>query len=81
MRRFFRIVLSLYQGYETPRDVKVKAYKRLRHGKVEKVRSHYRGVKGRRGSRWACSIGVSFRPSAGEMAERPSPFCVAGNYS
>lgn len=53
MRRIFRIVLSLYQGYEASRIVRVKAYKRLRQGKVEKVRSHYRNVKGRHDSRWA----------------------------
>ena len=38
----FRIGLSLYLGFEAPKLVKVKAYKRVRNGKVEKVRSHYR---------------------------------------
>ena len=47
-RRIFRIVLSVYQGYRAHEYVKVKAYKRLRFGKIEKVRSYYRCVKGRR---------------------------------
>ena len=33
--------------YEAPKLVKVKAYERIRNGKVEKVRSHYRNVEGR----------------------------------
>lgn len=33
--------------YEAPKLVKVKAYERIRNGKVENVRSHYRNVEGR----------------------------------
>ena len=47
MKRFFRLVVSLYHEYETLKLVKVKAYKRIRRGKMEKVRSHYRRVRGR----------------------------------
>lgn len=43
----FRIGLSLYFGFEAPKLVRVKAYERIRNGKVEKVRSHYRNVEGR----------------------------------
>lgn len=43
----FRIGLSLYLGFKAPKLVKVKAYQRIRNGKVEKVRSHYRNVEGR----------------------------------
>ena len=43
----FRIGLSLCLGFEAPKLVKVKAYKRVRNGKVEIVRSHYRNVEGR----------------------------------
>ena len=38
-RRFVRISI----GVEMKRVVKVTAYKRNRFGKVEKVRTHYRG--------------------------------------
>ena len=46
-KRFFRVGLSLYLEFEAPKLVKVKAHKRVRNGKVEKVRSHYRRVWGR----------------------------------
>ena len=36
--------VSLSLEYRTRRLVKVKAYKRIRNGKIEKVRSHYRSV-------------------------------------
>ncbi len=39
--------VSLYYEYKAPKLVKVKAYKRVRNGKVEIVRSHYRNVEGR----------------------------------
>lgn len=39
--------MSLYFGFEAPKLVRVKAYERIRNGKVEKVRSHYRNVEGR----------------------------------
>jgi hypothetical protein len=42
-----QIVVSLYFVYGIARFVKVKAYKRVRFGKVERVRSHYRCVWGR----------------------------------
>ena len=46
-RKVFRISVSLYLGFKAPKLVKVKAYKRVRNGKVEKVHSHYRNVEGR----------------------------------
>ena len=45
--KVFRLSVSLYLGFKAPKLVKVKAYKRIRNGKVEKVRSHYRNVEGR----------------------------------
>ena len=39
--------VSLYLEFEAPKLVKVKAHKRIRNGKVQKVRSHYRRVWGR----------------------------------
>lgn len=39
--------VSLYYEYKAPKLFKVKAYQRIRNGKVEKVRSHYRNVEGR----------------------------------
>ena len=47
MKRLFLFVLSLYSEYGIQKLVKVKAYKRVRRGKKEKVRSHYRRVRGR----------------------------------
>lgn len=47
MKRLFQIKVSLYYVYRIPKRVKVKAYKRLRQGKIEKVRSQYRRVRGR----------------------------------
>ena len=47
MKRLFQIVVSLYYVYSISKLVKVKAYKRIRRGKVERVRSHYRRVRGR----------------------------------
>ena len=45
--KVFRICVSLYYRFKAPFFVKVKAYTRVRHGKVEKVQSHYRRVEGR----------------------------------
>ena len=45
--KVFRLSVSLYLGFKAPKLVKVKAYKRIRNGKVEIVRSHYRHVEGR----------------------------------
>ena len=45
--KVFRIRVSLYLRFKAPFFVKVKAYDRVRHGKVEKVRTHYRRVEGR----------------------------------
>ena len=47
MKRISIIVVSLYFVYGITRFVKVKAYKRVRFGKVETVRTHYRRV-------WGC---------------------------
>ena len=46
-KRFFQVVLRLYYVYGIQKFVKVKSYKRFRHGKQERVRSHYRRVRGR----------------------------------
>ena len=46
-RKEFLLKVSLCLGFKAPKLVKVKAYKRIRNGKVEKVRSHYRNVEGR----------------------------------
>ena len=46
-KKEFRFCVSLYLGFKAPKLVKVKAYQRIRNGKVEKVRSHYRNVEGR----------------------------------
>ena len=46
-QKFNWLKVSLYLGFKAPKLVKVKAYKRIRNGKVEKVRSHYRNVEGR----------------------------------
>ena len=45
--KVYRMSVSLYLEFEAPKLVKVKTYKRIRNGKVEKVRSHYRCVWGR----------------------------------
>lgn len=45
--KVFRLSVSLYLGFKAPKLVKVKTYKRIRNGKVEIVRSHYRNVEGR----------------------------------
>ena len=47
MKRIAAIVVTLYFVYGISRFVKVKAYKRVRFGKVERVRAHYRRVWGR----------------------------------
>ena len=47
MQRKIKTVVTLYFVYEIIRFVKVKAYKRIRLGKVERIRSHYRRVWGR----------------------------------
>ena len=46
-QKIFRVGLSLYLEFRIPKIVKVKAYARVRNGKIEKVRSHYRHVWGR----------------------------------
>ena len=46
-RKEFLLSVSLYLGFKAPKLVNVKAYKRIRNGKVEMVRSHYRLVEGR----------------------------------
>ena len=40
--------VSLDLEFEAPKLVRVKAHKRIQHGKVVKVRSYYRRVEGRR---------------------------------
>ena len=45
--KVFRLSVSLCLGFKAPKLVKVKAYKRVRNGKAEIVRSHYRNVEGR----------------------------------
>ena len=47
IEKVFLIRVSLYSESRAPKLVKVKAYKRFRNGKVEKVRSHIRNVEGR----------------------------------
>ena len=42
-----RLRVSLSLEFKAPKLVKVKAYQRIRNGKDEKVRSHYRIVVGR----------------------------------
>lgn len=46
-QKFNWLKVSLYLEFKAPKLVRVKAYKRVRNGKVEKVRSHYRNVEGR----------------------------------
>ena len=46
-QKVIRMSVSLYLEFEAPKLVKVKAFKRIRNGKVEIVRSHYRCVWGR----------------------------------
>ena len=46
--KVFRIGVNLYIVFKVPFFVKVKAYNRIRNGKVEKVRPHYRRVVGRK---------------------------------
>ena len=45
--KIIRLRVSLSLEFKAPKLVKVKAYQRIRNGKVEKVRSHYRIVVGR----------------------------------
>ena len=40
--KIIRLRVSLSLEFKAPKLVKVKAYQRIRNGKVEKVRSHYR---------------------------------------
>ena len=47
IEKVFRLRVSLCIKIKAPRLVKVKAYKRYRYGKTEKVRSHYRYAVGR----------------------------------
>ena len=46
-KKEYRLSVSLYYESRAPKLVKVKTFKRVRNGKVEKVRSHYRHVEGR----------------------------------
>ena len=45
--KIIRLRVSLSLEFKAPKLVNVKAYQRIRNGKVEKVRSHYRIVVGR----------------------------------
>ena len=45
--KIIRLRVSLSFEFKAPKLVKVKAYKRIRNGKVEMVRSHFRVVVGR----------------------------------
>ena len=45
--KIVRLSVSLCLGFKAPKLVKVKAFQRVRNGKVEKVRSHSRIVVGR----------------------------------
>ena len=45
--KIVRLSVSLYFAFKTPKLIKVKAHKRIRNGKVEAVRSHYRRIEGR----------------------------------
>lgn len=45
--KIIRLRVSLSLEFKAPKLVKVKAYQRIRNGKVEKVHSHYRIVVGR----------------------------------
>ena len=44
MKTFKISFLKLTIRVGSDKKVKVKAYKRLRNGRIEKVKSHYRGV-------------------------------------
>lgn len=45
--KIIRLRVSLSFEFKAPKLVKVKAYKRIRNGKVEMVRSHFRVDVGR----------------------------------
>ena len=45
--KIIRLRVSLSIEFKAPKLVKVKAYRRIRNGKVEIVRSHFRIVVGR----------------------------------
>ena len=47
MQKPFATVV-LYLGYEAPTLIKVKAHKRVRNGKIIKIRSYYRHTHRRR---------------------------------
>lgn len=47
IEKIVRMSVSVYVAFKTPKLIKVKAHKRIRNGKVEAVRSHYRCVEGR----------------------------------
>ena len=44
IKKILSVNVSLYFSFKTPEKIKVKAHKRIRNGKVETVRSHYRRV-------------------------------------
>ena len=46
-KKILRLRVSLSIEFKAPKLVKVKAYRRIRNGKVEIVRSHFRIVVGR----------------------------------
>ena len=46
-KKILRLRMSLSIEFKAPKLVKVKAYRRIRNGKVEIVRSHFRIVVGR----------------------------------
>ena len=46
-KKVYRLRVSLYYEFKAPKLVKVKTFKRIRNGKVENVRSHFRYVEGR----------------------------------
>lgn len=48
MKKIKRLKVSLDLEFEAAELVKVKAHKRIRNGKVVKVRSYYRRVEGRK---------------------------------
>ncbi len=45
MKKFFRIILTITISLKFLKLIRVKAYKRVRKGKIEKVRSYYRRVR------------------------------------
>ena len=46
MKERLKVTLKLHIEVSTQKVGKVKAYKRVTNGKIEKVRSHYRAIEG-----------------------------------